>query len=366
MRKFNIRLNKGKYNLIIGQNSIKSLPNQINKICPKTRKVALIVDKNVPKKFSSILKRILKKYEIILIRFIANEKNKSLDNTNSIIKKLSESEFNRNDLVIGVGGGIVGDVSAFASSIYKRGINFINLPTTLLAQVDSAIGGKTGVNTVYGKNLIGTFSQPKLVIVDTSFLESLNKREIICGYAEILKHSLIHDPIFFNWLEKNSIKILNKQPEALSYAIYKSCKIKMFFVEKDFKEKNLRMKLNFGHTFAHAIEASTNYSKKINHGEAVLIGMFIAIKFSYLQKICSENTLKRVIDIYHKNKIIYDIKKIFGGKNIFKILNYMKNDKKNIDNKINLILLKKIGSTTEPGRHKFDLIKTKKLLNKII
>ena len=146
-------------------------------------------------------------------------------------------------MIIGVGGGVVGDMTGFLSSIYKRGINFINLPSTLLSQVDSCIGGKTGVNSKYGKNLIGSFYNPKVVISETEFLRSLPKREIICGYAEILKHAIIYDKAFFNFLKKNTKNILSLNSKTLARSINKSCKIKLNFTEKDFKEKGLRMKL---------------------------------------------------------------------------------------------------------------------------
>ena len=185
-----------------------------------------------------------------------------LKTVNYFLKILLSKNFNRSDLIIAVGGGITGDVAGFVASIFKRGINFINIPTTLLAQVDSAIGGKTGVNSNYGKNLIGSFYQPKLVISDTSFINSLPKKEMICGFAEILKHSIIKDKKFFNWLEKNTKFNFRKKKKELIYAIKKSCEIKMYFVNQDVNEKNLRMILNFGHTFAHAIEVKNNYSKK--------------------------------------------------------------------------------------------------------
>ena len=147
-----------------------------------------------------------------------------------------------------MGGGITGDVSGFVASIFKRGLNFINIPTTLLAQVDSSIGGKTGVNSKRGKNLIGSFFQPKLVISDTAFLKSLPKKEMVCGYAEILKHSIIKDKNFFNWLKSNTKFLLSKEKSKLIYAIKKSCEIIKYFVNKDVNERILRMKLNFCHT----------------------------------------------------------------------------------------------------------------------
>ena len=182
-------------------------------------------------------------------------------------------------------------------------MNFINVPTTLLAQADSAIGGKTGVNSTQGKNLIGSFYQPKLVINDTSFLNSLPKKEMVCGYAEILKHAIIKDSKFFNWLKKNTKFILSKKAKYLIYAIKKSCEIKLFFVNKDVNEKNLRMILNFGHTFAHAIEVKNNYSKNILHGEAVLSGMILAARLSNLLKICNNKTIEDITEIYKSNKL---------------------------------------------------------------
>ena len=195
-----------------------------------------------------------------------------------------KNNFNRNDCLVAVGGGVIGDVSAFAASIFKRGLKFVNIPTTLLAQVDSSIGGKTGINTSYGKNLIGSFYQPALVISDIDFLKHLPKRELVCGYAEIFKHSIIDDYKFFDFLIKNFKKIINLNKPYINKAIYKSCLIKKKIVEKDEKEKNLRKKLNLGHTFAHSYEATYNYSRGLNHGEAVLLGIKSASEFSYKKK----------------------------------------------------------------------------------
>jgi len=190
------------YSIFIGNNTLSLLPQKIRDVCPNTKKIAIIIDSKIPNKFKRLIKRKLKNYDLLILPFAANEKNKSLKKVNFYLNKILSKNFNRSDLVIGLGGGITGDVAGFVSSIFKRGINFINIPTTLLAQVDSSIGGKTGVNTSQGKNLIGSFHQPKLVISDTSFLNSLPKKEMICGYAEILKHSIIKDKKFFNWLKK--------------------------------------------------------------------------------------------------------------------------------------------------------------------
>ena len=341
-----------RYSIFIGENSINLLPNKIKTLCPETRKIGVIVDKNIPSNYKQRLKKKLKGYEVTFLPFLANEKNKSLIKAYSLLNILLSKNLNRSDLIIGFGGGITGDVASFVASIFKRGINFINIPTTLLAQVDSSIGGKTGVNSSHGKNLIGTFYQPKLVLIDTSLLKSLPKKEMICGYAEILKHSIIKDKKFFCWLEKNTDLILNKKKEKLIYAIKKSCQIKMYFVSKDVKEKNMRMILNFGHTFAHAIEAKNKYSKRITHGEAVLTGMILAIKLSILKKRCNYEVLKRILKIYHSNNLIYLLKNTSNYKWIKSLIPFLKNDKKNNDEKINFLLLNKIGKTELPNKFK--------------
>ena len=351
---------KTNYSILIGDNILGILPQKIAKLCPLTNKIMIVVDRNVPKRFEKILRKKLKKYDLTFIKFLPNEKVKSLKFANFFLKKLLHNKFNRSDLVIAVGGGVTGDLVGFVSSIYKRGINFINLPSTLLAQVDASIGGKTGVNSSYGKNLIGSFYQPKLVLSDTSFLKSLKKREMICGYAEILKHSIIKDKKFFDWLKKNTQNILVKNAKELVYAIKKSCLVKLFFVNKDVDEKNLRMVLNFGHTFAHAIEVKNNYSSKITHGEAVLSGMVLATKLSKIKKLCSEKTYNEILKIYDENNLSYTYKK-FNNKNILdKLIPYLKNDKKNQDKKINFILLNKIGKTYLPNKFKISVSHLKK------
>jgi len=355
------------YSIIIGKNILNQISSQIKTLCPGAKKIALVVDKNVPSKFKIKLKKYLNNYRIYTFEYSVNEKFKSFINVNKLVERCLVNNFNRSDVLISLGGGILGDYSAFAASIIKRGINFINIPTTLLSQVDSSIGGKTGVNSSLGKNLIGTFYQPKLVISDVEILKSLPERELVCGYAEILKHSLILKTNLFNWLQNNSKQLLiNRNLNLLKKAIIESCKIKIYFVNKDIYEKNIRMILNFGHTFAHAIEAQNDYSKKINHGEAVIMGMMMATKLSYVKKLCSLDTLNRLKHIYISNNLKYDIKKIFKKNEYNKIVNYMSVDKKNNDKKINLILLKKIGQTTQPNMYKISIVELKKLFSKII
>ena len=356
---------KGNYSVLIGENIINILPKKIKSICPNAEKVALMIDKKVPQKFKGHLKKILKKYKVFILPFNANEKNKSFISVNRYLKILLSKNFNRSDIIICVGGGITGDVTGFIASLFKRGINFINIPTTLLAQVDSAIGGKTGINSSYGKNLVGTFYQPKLVISDTTFINSLPKKEMVCGFAEILKHAIIKDKKFFDWLKKNSQFIIERKPKELTYAIKKSCEIKMHFVNKDVNEKNLRMILNFGHTFAHAIEVKNNFSKKISHGEAVLSGMILATKLSVIKKVCSVKTLESIKKIYIQNKLDYTFTKYANYKTLIKLIPYLKNDKKNNDDKINFILIKRIGKTLLPNKSKLSIQNIKSLAKTI-
>ncbi len=273
-----VKTKSKKYPIIIGPNVIDDINNILKLSKTYFEKVLIIYDTKVPKKKLYILKQKINSNKKIVYPFKASEKNKNLKSINFILNKLFKFNFNRNDCIISLGGGITGDVSGFAASIYKRGIKFINIPTTLLAQVDSAIGGKTGVNNKYGKNLIGSFMQPDLVISDINNLKSLPKREIICGYGEILKHSIINGYKTFNYLKKNFHKIIKLKSPFIEKAILDSCKIKKKIVERDEKEKDLRKILNLGHSFAHAYEAALTYSRKLNHGEAVILGIKSATK----------------------------------------------------------------------------------------
>ena len=367
LNKIKVKNKEANYSIIIGDNAMSKLPREIKLLCPKTKKIGLVIDKKIPKKFKTKLKKLLKKYELYIFEYNSNERLKSFNNANVLAEKCLSNKFNRSDLLIAVGGGIIGDFVAFVASILKRGTNFINIPSTLLAQVDSSIGGKTGVNSKHGKNLLGTFFQPKLVISDILLLNSLDKRQMICGYAEILKHSIIKKNNFFKWLKNNTKTILErKNTSILRTAIYESCKIKLHFVNKDLYEKNTRMTLNYGHTFAHAIEAKNKFSNKVNHGEAVLIGIMMATKLSVLKKIALEKTLEELKQIYTENNLNYRLDKIFKKKEFSKIVDFMSNDKKNNDDKINLILLRKIGKPTKPGNFKLSSKELKKNISSLI
>ena len=306
----NVKTKSKSYSIIIGKNIIKNISSFFKSNNINFEKILIVTDTKIPIKKLSILKKSISSKKRIIHHFKANEKNKNLKNINLILEKLFKNNFNRNDCIVSFGGGITGDVSGFAASIYKRGLQFVNIPSTLLAQVDSSIGGKTGVNNKYGKNLIGSFYNPDLVISDINLLKSLPKREIVCGYGEILKHSIISKRKIFNFLNKNKLKILNLKSPYIEKAILDSCKIKKKIVELDEKEKKLRKVLNFGHTFAHAYEAAMGYSKKLNHGEAVILGIKTAAKFSLESKFLSKknyNIISSHIDGIKINQKFKDI-----------------------------------------------------------
>jgi len=338
-----IKTKSKKYPIVFGTNIIKEIQSLINSNNISFEKCFIITDTNVPRKHLNILKKKIKCKKKIIYHFKANEKNKNLKSINSILNKLFIFNFSRNDCIISFGGGITGDVAAFAASIYKRGLKFINIPTTLLAQVDSSIGGKSGVNNQYGKNLIGSFIQPDLVISDINLLKSLPKREIICGYGEILKHSIISKRNNFNYLKINFNKILNLKSPFIIKAIVDSCKIKRNIVQLDEKEKNLRKILNLGHTFAHAYESALGYSKKLNHGEAVILGIMSSIKFSFKNNILNKKDYRLITNHINLLDLQVNLNHYFRKKNISSIVNFMKLDKKNNSSLINLILIKKIG-----------------------
>ncbi|WP_075501400.1 3-dehydroquinate synthase [Candidatus Pelagibacter communis] len=357
-----IKTKSNNYPIMIGSNIVKNLSLYLNKNSISFNQCLLVIDKKVPTKMVSKITKSLNKKKISKFLFTAKERNKNLKNINKILKILLYKNFSRNDCVITIGGGITGDVGGFAASLYKRGLRFINIPTTLLSQVDSSVGGKTGVNTKEGKNLIGSFYQPKIVISDTEFLKSLPKREIVCGYGEILKHSLILNKVFYNYLKNNSLKIINLESPFIEKAILESCKIKKAVVEKDEKEKNFRKILNFGHTFAHAFEAALGYSNKLNHGEAVILGMVTALKFSFDIRLIKFKEFNKILNDIQNTNLPFNIKSYFSLKDLNLILNFMKKDKKNFSERINLILLKKIGSAVIDKE--YNSIKIKKFLIK--
>ena len=280
------------YKIIIGQTSISK--RNLLPLTNNHQKLLIISDtgvpKNIIKKVIAITKNDSKTFTIVLNQ---GEKAKSLTNFQSIINFLIDNQFDRSDGIIAVGGGVVGDISGFVASAYLRGISFIQIPTTLLAQVDSSVGGKTAINIPAGKNLVGAFYNPKGVIIDTNVLHSLPSRELNAGLAEVIKYGLIQNKYLLSLLENNVKAILNRNHKIIEEVIFESIKTKAKIVTKDEKETGIRALLNFGHTFGHAIEAHGKY-KKILHGEAVAKGMMVASNISMLEGLISSNDLLKI------------------------------------------------------------------------
>jgi 3-dehydroquinate synthase len=266
------------------------------------------------------------------------EQHKTLPTVGWVIDALVGKKMNRDSTLLALGGGVVGDIAGFAAACYQRGVGYVQIPTTLLAQVDSSVGGKTGVNHPGGKNLIGAFHQPLCVIADTDTLATLPDRELRAGLAEVIKYGCVWDPLLFEWLDHNMARLLARDPEALTYSIARSCEIKATVVAKDERERNLRAILNFGHTFAHAIEAATGYETYL-HGEAVGLGMVIAADLSHRMGLIDEGLKGRVRDILVRAGLPTEAPR-FGAA---KALELMQMDKKVLAGSLRLVLLEKLG-----------------------
>lgn len=290
-----------------------------------------------PLYLSKLQKMLADEFQVDIFLLQDGEEYKTLSNWQKVIDELIEKKHHRNTTVIALGGGVVGDVAGFVAACYQRGANFIQIPTTLLAQVDASVGGKTAVNHDSGKNMIGAFYQPQAVLIDTDVLSTLPDREYIAGLAETIKYGFIYDKEFFEWCENNIDNLLERQANAIVSAVKKSCEIKAKIVAKDEKESGVRAILNFGHTFAHAIEAATEY-KQYLHGEAVAIGMLMASKLSLALGEISEQELGRAqrlidclaikTDLNHSPEELYQL---------------MSMDKKNVTDQPRFILLDGIG-----------------------
>ena len=274
------------------------------------------------------------------------DQTKNINQLNEIIEKVLTYGIDRQNVIIAFGGGVIGDIAGFAASILLRGINYIQVPTTLLSQVDSSVGGKTGINSKIGKNLIGSFHQPQAVLADINILKTLPNREFRAGFAEVIKYGLIKDLEFFNWLNQEYDSIFVYDKIKLQKMITKSCEIKAKIIKNDEKEGGKRALLNLGHTFAHAIESFGNFDGRIIHGEAVSIGICLAFKLSNKLCFCSTDDTKKVINLFQKSKLptsLHDIKKLSISTS--GMIQKFKLDKKNRQNELTFILNKRIGES---------------------
>ncbi len=349
---FNNKLNNLSYQIFVGKNLLTNCEHIINKFV-KNRKIILIHDsfftlkKSDNENFNALVREINKlAVSVNLISVSGGEKTKTISQLNRIIEKSISFKVDRDSLIIAFGGGVIGDIAGFAASILLRGINYIQIPTTLLSQVDSSVGGKTGINSSKSKNLIGAFHQPLAVIIDISLLKSLPNRQFLAGLAEVVKYGLITDINFFEFIENNYKKILNYEPSILNYIISRSCEIKSQIIKNDEKENGKRALLNLGHTFGHAIESFGKYDGRIIHGEAISIGICLAFKLSNKLGICSQIETERVITLFKKLTLptsLKDIKSISATTG--EMLDKFKYDKKNKNNELTFILNKKIGKS---------------------
>jgi len=312
------------------------------------QKILIVSDKGIPKKYIKEIKALIPKSKKVFLYILpAGEKSKSLKSFNSILEELADLKFDRTDCLIALGGGMVGDISGFVASSYLRGIDFIQIPTTLLSQVDSSVGGKTAINISQGKNLVGAFYNPKKVLISINYLKSLTEKEYRSGLGEVIKYAFILNRKLYKILSSNPKLVLSRNTKILEDIIYESIKTKASIVSKDEREQGVRALLNFGHTFGHAIEAKNNY-KNISHGEAVVLGMVIASKVSHLEGLINEKEYQEIkllitsmgLDIDYKKYKYEDLKP------------YLMNDKKVALGKLNLILLKKIGSAFKTNSFK--------------
>jgi 3-dehydroquinate synthase len=275
-----VALGDRSYGILIGRNVLQSLGTRVAALRPGVR-TAIVTDRNVAKHWLEQAEFSLSQSGISTSRLIVEEGegSKSYAGLQQVSEALIAAKIERNDLVIALGGGVVGDLAGFAAAVLRRGVDFIQVPTSLLAQVDSSVGGKTGINSPQGKNLIGAFHQPVMVIADTAVLDTLPPRQFRSGYAEIVKYGVLGDEAFFGWLEANHRDIFAGGP-AREHAIATSCRAKAAIVGRDEREAGERALLNLGHTFGHALEAATGFSDRLFHGEGVAVGMVLAAEFS--------------------------------------------------------------------------------------
>ncbi|EJF83390.1 3-dehydroquinate synthase [Bartonella elizabethae Re6043vi] len=347
-----IKLDKHCYDIIIGPDLITRVALQIKdslqkKIFHQTR-LAIVTDTNVAPLHLDPLQAELTKNKIHTVPIIveAGEQSKSFSTLQTVIDQILSARLERGDCVIAFGGGVIGDLAGFAASMIRRGMNFIQMPTTLLAQIDSSVGGKTGINSRYGKNLIGAFYQPECVIADTSVLDTLPPREFRAGYAEMVKYGLINQPDFFEWLEKNGQEIFSNGAIRIE-AIVRSCQFKAAIVARDEYEAGERALLNLGHTFGHMLETATAYdSKRLIHGEAVAIGMILAHQFSTQLNLCDPTLTHRIETHLKAVGLPTQLKDIPGRlPNAETLMTFIAQDKKVSQNNLTFILTRGLGQS---------------------
>jgi len=342
MKKLLVELGNRSYPIYIGSGLLKQPELYTQHI--KSKQVVIITNETIAPLYLDTVLNQLTSHIVEKVILPDGEQYKTLEYVTQIFDNLLANKFSRNSTLIALGGGVIGDMGGFAAACYQRGITFIQIPTTLLAQVDSSVGGKTGVNHPLGKNMIGAFYQPQCVIADANVLDTLDNRQLSAGLAEVIKYGLIRDVEFFEWLEHNIDALLYKDKKALAYAIEKSCLNKAQVVSEDETETGIRATLNLGHTFGHAIETGAGYGTYL-HGEAVAIGTCQAADLSRRKGWLTDQDVNRIICLFQKCNLPTTPPANLDSS---RFITLMSVDKKNVDGQIRLILLKKIGEATLP------------------
>lgn len=324
---------------IVFTDSFDQLKEELQKFEIEKKKICIVTDSHVEKLYAEEVQSLLQDacLKCVVYSFPAGEENKTLDTVKGAYEFLIQEKFNRSDLLIALGGGVTGDITGFVAATYLRGIDFIQIPTTLLAQCDSSIGGKTGVDFDGYKNMVGAFYMPKLVYMNVSTLKSLDDRQYYCGFAEVMKHGLIKDALFYEWLIDKMYEIHDRETETLLEMIQKSCLVKKLVVEKDPTEKGDRALLNFGHTIGHAIEKAMNFN--LTHGECVALGCVAAAYISWKHEWLSMEEYYEVRDMFVPFNLPISIENIDPEE----IVRLTKSDKKAVGSTIKFVLLKKVG-----------------------
>ncbi|HYA19334.1 MAG TPA: 3-dehydroquinate synthase [Burkholderiales bacterium] len=338
METLNVDLGERSYPIYIGEGLLRR--SELLLPCLAQNKAAVVTNTTVAELYLSSLTAVLGKQGVEVVQVVLpdGEKYKNWETLNLIFDALLSHHCERKTALLAMGGGVIGDLAGFAAAVYLRGVPYIQIPTTLLAQVDSSIGGKTAINHPQGKNLIGAFYQPKLVLADTATLKTLPEREFSAGLAEVIKYGLIRDASFFDWLERNLEKLLKHDAEAITYAIRRSCENKATVVAADEHESGMRALLNLGHTFGHAIETGTGYGAWL-HGEAIAAGTLLAARLSRRMGLIGETEVGRIANLYRRAKLPLSAPD-FGVKRYLQLMGL---DKKVEHGRIRFVLLKKIG-----------------------
>ena len=340
-----VALGSRSYEVRIGTGLIEAIGTEIAPLLQR-RKVAVVTDETVASQHLMRLARSLERAGIAMtaLALPPGEATKGWVQFTRCVEWLLEQRIERRDVVVAFGGGVVGDLVGFAAAVLRRGVRFVQLPTTLLAQVDSSVGGKTGINSAQGKNLVGAFHQPSLVLADIGALDTLPRRDLLAGYGEVVKYGLLGDATFFDWLERAGPKVIDGDAEARLHAVTRSVEMKAGIVSRDETETGERALLNLGHTFCHALEKATGYGDRLLHGEGVAIGCALAFELSQRLSLCSQEVPSRVRAHLKAMGMKTDLADIAGDlPDAEALLRLMGQDKKVVDGRLRFVLARGVG-----------------------